>query len=67
MNGTELIRNLIDELIRAREIVEEQMKLENDDRASYLSDLVNDIDVDLARFYDVEDSIIAMVEDIEVE
>jgi len=66
MSGAELIRNMVDELVRTREVVEGQANT-GDERASYLAGLVNCMDVDLARFYDYEDSIIAATEDIEIE
>ena len=64
MNGKDLISNLIDELSRARELL--QLYVDGIEVPETTSEeLINDIDSDLDRFYDVADSINACVEDIE--
>ena len=66
MNGKDLISNLIDELSRARELLQLYVDcIEVPETTS--EELINDIDSDLDRFYDVADSINVWVEDIEVE
>ena len=66
MNGKDLISNLIDELSRARELL--QLYVDGIEVPETTSEeLINDIDSDLDRFYDVSDSINVCVEDIEVE
>lgn len=66
MNGKDLISNLIDELSRARELL--QLYVDGIEVPETTSEeLINDIDSDLDRFYDVADSINVYVEDIEVE
>ena len=66
MNGKDLISNLIDELSRARELLRLYVDgVEVPETTS--EELINDIDSDLDRFYDVVDSINVCVEDIEVE
>lgn len=58
MNGIDLLNNLIDELNRARDLLQ-------DNEIDF--DLVSDIDSDLERVYDYRDSIEAGLEDIEIE
>ncbi len=58
MNGKELIDNLIDELNRARDLIQ-------DNEIDF--EIVSDIDADLERYYDYADSINALLEDIEIE
>ena len=66
MNGKDLISNLIDELSRARELLRLYVDgVEVPETTS--EELINDIDSDLDRFYDVADSINVCAEDIEVE
>ena len=66
MNGKDLISNLIDELSRARELLRLYVDgVEVPETTS--EELINDIDSDLDRFYDVIDSINVCVEDVEVE
>ena len=66
MNGKDLISNLIDELSRARELLRLYVDgVEVPETTS--EELINDIDSELDRFYDVSDSINVCVEDIEVE
>ena len=66
MNGKDLISNLIDELSRARELL--SLYVDGTEVPETTSEeLINDIDSDLDRFYDVSDSINVCVEDIEVE
>ena len=66
MNGKDLLSNLIDELSRARELLRLYVDgIEVPETTS--EELINDIDSDLDRFYDVADSINICVEDIEVE
>ena len=66
MNGKDLISNLIDELSRARELL--SLYVDGTEVPETTSEeLINDIDSDLDRFYDVADSINVYVEDIEVE
>ena len=66
MNGKDLISNLIDELNRARELLRLYVDgVEVPETTS--EELINDIDSELDRFYDVSDSINVCVEDIEVE
>ena len=65
MNGVDLINNLIDELGRAKALclclLKGQQPSESD-----LTSLCEDITTDLDRYYDVADSIDALVEDMEV-
>ena len=66
MNGTDLISNLIDELNRAKDLLE--LYVDGIEVAETTSEeLIDDINADLDRFYDVAESINACVEDIEVE
>ena len=66
MNGKDLLSNLIDELSRARELLRLYVDgVEVPETTS--EELINDIDSELDRFYDVSDSINVCVEDIEVE
>ena len=66
MNGKDLISNLIDELSRARKLL--QLYVDCTEVPEMTSEeLINDIDSELDRFYDVSDSINVCVEDIEVE
>ena len=65
MNGKDLISNLIDELSRAKELLRLYVDgVEVPETTS--EELINDIDSDLDRFYDVSDSINVCIEDIEV-
>lgn len=65
MNGTDLISNLIDELNRAKDLLE--LYVDGIEVAETTSEeLIDDINTDLDRFYDVAESINACVEDIEV-
>lgn len=65
MNGTDLINNLIDELNRAKDLLE--LYVDGIEVAETTSEeLIDDINADLDRFYDVAESINACVEDIEV-
>lgn len=65
MNGTDLISNLIDELNRAKDLLE--LYVDGIEVAETTSEeLIDDINADLDRFYDVAESINACVEDIEV-
>ena len=66
MNGKDLLSNLIDELSRARELL--RLYVDGAEVPETTSEeLINDIDSDLDRFYDVSDSINVCVEDVEVE
>lgn len=66
MNGTDLINNLIDELNRAKDLLE--LYVDGIEVAETTSEeLIDDINADLDRFYDVAESINTCVEDIEVE
>ena len=66
MNGKDLISNLIDELSRARELL--RLYVDGVEVPKTTSEeLINDIDSDLDRFYDVADSINVCVEDIEID
>ena len=66
MNGKDLLSNLIDELSRARELL--RLYVDGVEVPKTTSEeLINDIDSELDRFYDVSDSINVCVEDIEVE
>ena len=66
MNGKDLISNLIDELSRAKELLRLYVDgVEVPETTS--EELINDIDSDLDRFYDVVDSINVCVEDIKIE
>lgn len=58
MNGAELLNNLIDELNRARDLIQ-------DNEIDF--ELVSDIDSDLDRLYGVLDSFNVVLEDIEIE
>lgn len=62
MNGIDLINNLVDELGRAREMLRDLGNGEDS-----VNELINDIRTDLDRYYDVADSIDALLEDLEVE
>ena len=65
MNGTDLINNLIDELNRSKDLLE--LYVDGIEVAETTSEeLIDDINADLDRFYDVAESINACVEDIEV-
>ena len=65
MNGTDLISNLIDELNRAKDLL--KLYVDGIEVAETTSEeLIDDINADLDRFYDVAESINACVEDIEV-
>ena len=65
MNGIDLLNNMVDELQRARECLVDLRNGEgpSDDDMLFL---MEDIEADLERYYDVADSINAMVEDIVV-
>lgn len=66
MNGTDLINNLIDELNRAKDLLKLYVDgIEVTETTS--EELIDDINADLDRFYDVAESINTCVEDIEVE
>lgn len=65
MNGTDLISNLIDELNRAKDLLE--LYVDGIEVAETTSEeLIDDINADLDRYYDVSESIDVCVEDIEV-
>ena len=66
MNGIDLIKNLIDELARAKYIL---LDITDGTEVSQdaIDELIDDIRADIDRYYDVEDSINACVEDIKVE
>ena len=66
MNGKDLISNLIDELSRARDLMQLRLKGEEIDYST-AEELFDDIRLDLDRYYDVAESIDACIEDIEVE
>ena len=66
MNGIDLINNLIDELARAKYILLD-MRDGKEVTQNIMDELIDDIRVDLERYYDVADSIDVCVEDIEVE
>lgn len=61
MNGIDLLNNMVDELQRARDVLLYIFSAGDD-----IDSLINDIEADLERYYDVADSINAMVEDIVV-
>ena len=65
MNGKDLISNLIDELARAKYVLLD-MRDGIEVTQDTMDELIDDIRVDLERFYDVADSINVCVEDIEV-
>lgn len=58
MNGKDLLNNLIDELNRSRDLLQ-------DNEIDF--DLVSDIDKDLERVFEHEDSLYALLEDLEIE
>lgn len=66
MNGKDLISNLIDELARAKYVLLD-MRDGTEVTQDTMDELIDDIRVDLERYYDVADSINACVEDVEVE
>lgn len=57
MNGKNLLNNLIDELNRARDLLQ-------DNEIDF--DLVSDIDADLERVFEYEDSLYVLLEDLEI-
>lgn len=66
MNGKDLISNLIDELARAKYVLLD-MRDGTEVTQDTMDELIDDIRVDLERYYDVADSINTCVEDVEVE
>ena len=62
MNGKELLWNLIDELNRAKESLSEQVVISDSD-----NELLNDIQTDLEKYYDYEDSFTYVLEDIVID
>lgn len=58
MNGKDLLNNLIDELNRARDLLQ-------DNEIDF--DLVSDIDADMERVYEYQDALEALLEDLEIQ
>lgn len=58
MNGKDLFNNLVDELNRARDLLQ-------DNEIDF--DLVSDIDADLDRVFDYQDSIDSLLEDLVIQ
>lgn len=64
MSGTDLVNNLIDELGRARSLLQLYVNgIEVPETTS--EELIDDIDRDLDRYYDVADNINKSIKDIE--
>lgn len=66
MNGKELYYNLIDELERARELLEDDY-VGNGDLIDPYAELITDINADLERCYDNQDVLCEVLKEIEVE
>lgn len=65
MNGNDLINNLIDELERTKSLLRLYIDgIEVPETTS--EELIDDIDRDLDRYYDMADSINEMIKDIEI-
>lgn len=65
MNGNDLINNLIDELERTKSLLRLYIDgIEVPETTS--EELIDDIDRDLDRYYDMADSINEMVKDIKI-
>lgn len=62
MNGIDLMNNLIDELNRARDFINEYYEYHSD--SNECESLLNDMNNDLERYYDYSDSFNAMLADI---
>ena len=65
MGGNELINNMVDELGRARELCS---AIINDKEVSKdeVEELIEDIRLDLDRYYDYADSIDELLKDLEI-
>lgn len=66
MKGPELISNMLDELDRAKEILL-NFREGTEVSSESIDELIDDIRMDLGRYYEVSDSINSSVEDIEIE
>lgn len=66
MNGIDLMNNLIDELNRARDFINEYFESHPETRNTLTEDemLLDDIHNDLEKYYDYADSFSAVLEDI---
>lgn len=65
MNGNDLINNLIDELERTKGLL--QLYINGIEVPKTTSEeLIDDIDRDLDRYYDMADNINEMIKDIEI-
>lgn len=64
MSGVDLLNNLIDELNRASGLL--KLQLQDNEEITDVEQLLEDIRLDLDRYYDVADSINACIEDIVV-
>ena len=66
MNGIDLINNLIDELNRARDFINEYFENHPEARNTLTEDemLLDDIHNDLEKYYDYADSFSAVLADI---
>ena len=65
MNGIDLLNNLIDELIRARDLISEMS--DHSTNSIIEDELVDDIRRDLDRYYDYADSFDELLADLEIE
>lgn len=66
MKGPELINNMLDELDRAKEILL-NFREGTEVSSESIDKLIDDIRMDLGRYYEVADSINSSIEDIEFE
>jgi hypothetical protein len=69
MNGIDLMNNLIDELNRARDFINEYFENHPEEKETLTENeiLLDDIHNDLERYYDYSDSFNAVLSDIVIE
>lgn len=66
MNGIDLLNNMVGELRRAKYVLLDIRQAGNFSAGDDIDFLIDDIEADLVRYYDVADFINAVVEDIVV-
>lgn len=69
MNGAELLSGIMEDLERAKELIEENSRAleQNNVSPEGIRELISDIERDRGRYYDLADAFAISCEDIEVE